>query len=605
MQRGEFSHKQGPEDVGNLVEVGVLMTFDGATIDSNITSTHLKKTPLIAVNGKGQKVAFEEFMNGEVYKTYTIQTSSTSKDMSEDDIRNEILKRMGLGPLEKMKERSELHRACESDDKGELEKLIGSGISIKETEFEKSGQTPLLVAARHGYLEIVKTLVEHGAKVDDAHDYGFTPLFAACLYGHVAVVKYLLEQGADVNLTKKFGTTPLAAACRNESMEVIEALLAKGPNVDQVGQKGSGKDGTCRARSPLWISCALGNLKVAQKLIKEYGAKVDAPDFVGLTPFAIACANLHLEVAEFLLKHKEVTVNSTTNAGKTPLWTASCNGRISVVKFLLKHGADYELPDTEGITPLGIATENGHKDVTLELVTAGAPILIRDNFGRTPLWMASSRGYDNIVEILMDKAKQANIEHCDILDINGIATEVKTKYLEIRDVNGLTPLAAAVESGRADTVKLLVNKFGARRNTTTKAGKTLLWIASCHGFIKIVEILLDKEANIDEVDSDGATSLAVAALNGHAEVVEKLISYGAAVNTKDKKGRTPLWNASSGGHADIVKLLIPRVDRLDERDFEGATPLDIAGENGHSEIQDMLLHTAKKAAADCTSEETE
>jgi ankyrin repeat protein len=47
-------------------------------------------------------------------------------------------------------------------------------------------------------LDVVKTLIEHGARVDAATTDGATPLYIACQNGQIEVVKYLIEKGANV-----------------------------------------------------------------------------------------------------------------------------------------------------------------------------------------------------------------------------------------------------------------------------------------------------------------------------------------------------------------------------------------------------------------------
>ena len=41
------------------------------------------------------------------------------------------------------------------------------------------GNTSLIYAAQKGHLEVVKYLIEHGAKVDNVYDYGNTSLIYA------------------------------------------------------------------------------------------------------------------------------------------------------------------------------------------------------------------------------------------------------------------------------------------------------------------------------------------------------------------------------------------------------------------------------------------
>jgi len=60
------------------------------------------------------------------------------------------------------------------------------------------GYTPLYIAAQKGHLDVVKTLIEHGARVDAATTDGATPLYIACQNGQIEVVKYLIEKGANV-----------------------------------------------------------------------------------------------------------------------------------------------------------------------------------------------------------------------------------------------------------------------------------------------------------------------------------------------------------------------------------------------------------------------
>ncbi len=65
------------------------------------------------------------------------------------------------------------------------------------------GWTPLHEACNHGYLEVVRTLLDHGAAINDpggAHCGGVTPLIDAGINGHVEVVWLLVDRGADLSI---------------------------------------------------------------------------------------------------------------------------------------------------------------------------------------------------------------------------------------------------------------------------------------------------------------------------------------------------------------------------------------------------------------------
>ena len=57
---------------------------------------------------------------------------------------------------------------------------------------------------------------------------------------------------------------------------------------------------------------------------------------------------------------------------------------------------------------------------------------------------------------------------------------------------------------------------------------------------------------------DGFTPLFVAALKGCSQVVEILLEKGANINFFSKKGTTPLCVAAQNGHEQVVQLLLEK-----------------------------------------------
>ncbi len=79
-------------------------------------------------------------------------------------------------------------------------------------------ETPLHIAAKGGFVEIVKYLLSSGADVNAKGRGRDTPLHIAAK-GGVEIVKHLLSSGADVS-AKRWGKTPLDYA-RDESIKKI------------------------------------------------------------------------------------------------------------------------------------------------------------------------------------------------------------------------------------------------------------------------------------------------------------------------------------------------------------------------------------------------
>ena len=77
------------------------------------------------------------------------------------------------------------------------------------------GWTPLHEACNHGYLEVVRTLLDHGAGINDpggAHCGGVTPLIDAAINGHIEVVRLLVDRGASVSIRN---TEVHSAVCKS------------------------------------------------------------------------------------------------------------------------------------------------------------------------------------------------------------------------------------------------------------------------------------------------------------------------------------------------------------------------------------------------------
>eukprot|EP00938_MAST-03A_sp_MAST-3A-sp1_P002406 g2406.t1 len=80
---------------------------------------------------------------------------------------------------------------------------------------ERTGGTPLMVAASmmEVDLEVVKKMLERGAKIDDVDDEGFAALHEAANAGNFRMVKLLIERGAKVSFpATSTGVTALQLA---------------------------------------------------------------------------------------------------------------------------------------------------------------------------------------------------------------------------------------------------------------------------------------------------------------------------------------------------------------------------------------------------------
>lgn len=105
---------------------------------------------------------------------------------------------------------------------GELdlsEKMVKKGADVNKT-----GWTPLHYAASNGHVTVIKLLLENHAYIDAESPNGSTPLMMAGMYGSVEAVKLLLEEGADPLLKNQQGLTALEFAKTGKRPDATEIL---------------------------------------------------------------------------------------------------------------------------------------------------------------------------------------------------------------------------------------------------------------------------------------------------------------------------------------------------------------------------------------------
>lgn len=120
----------------------------------------------------------------------------------------------------------------------EIKTLIKKGINAryltdrKEDKNFMQNMCPIHIAARFGYKEIVKALIENGADINIKGYFGYTALHEACRKNNIDIVNILIKNGADVNIKSgRYGFMPLYLACENNYEEIIDILIKNGANL--------------------------------------------------------------------------------------------------------------------------------------------------------------------------------------------------------------------------------------------------------------------------------------------------------------------------------------------------------------------------------------
>jgi ankyrin repeat protein len=186
-----------------------------------------------------------------------------------------------------------------------------------------------------------------------------------------------------------------------------------------------------------------------------------------------------------------------------------------------------------------------------KLVKANPRILgIKSESGETPLYVAIYEGHLEIIQYLVDNG-------ADIDDTyNGeSALYITCKHGSHREISIeiIEYLLDVVESDEDEYDEdKYINKKG-------KKGYFTLYIACDKGDHDIVNLLLERGADINQATDDGTTALIIAVQenkdNSHLEIIETLLQAGANTGAEDNEDNTALHYAEENDDAEVIELL--------------------------------------------------
>jgi ankyrin repeat protein len=159
-------------------------------------------------------------------------------------------------------------------------------------------------------------------------------------------------------------------------------------------------------------------------------------------------------------------------------------------------------------------------------------------------------------------------------------------------------MSAAV-GGSTEIVDLLLEK-GANIDATNSSDQSALWWAAVPlRRAKMVAFLLSRGANPNIVASNGETPLQRISGNSNPEWIEiarLLLEGGASPNFATTRGDLPLHLAVRWGSIEMIKLLLAHGAVPNIRDKEGWTALDYAQGRGDDSVIALLRESSQNDA---------
>ena len=327
-------------------------------------------------------------------------------------------------------------------------------------------------------------------------------------------VELVLNDGLDINTPALCNRTPLLWASLSSSGEFIETLIELGANVN--AQRTDDKV------TPLILSASWNNF-MAVYLLLDHEADANIARADGNSPLHIAVSNGFFHITK-LLNKKRSNVNLQNKEGRTPLFLGVKNKQKHLIKLLIENEADVTI---------------GYKENSTDRI-----YLVRGKDRGRAVWQ-----YVLVKKHLLGLfPKRTNGGSLDVADFGAVlcsgwgkdppegTIDQILEKCDFKEIPGVTILhIASKENNEPEIIDLLV-KSGANVNAQDAEGFTPLHMATIHGNLKIVKKLVDLDADVNIVTTDGKNAAELAHLNEEMEIEEYLESKMAfSQRTKEKE----------------------------------------------------------------------
>ncbi|XP_074657628.1 transient receptor potential cation channel subfamily A member 1-like [Tubulanus polymorphus] len=309
----------------------------------------------------------------------------------------------------------------------------------------------------------------------------------------------------------------------------------------------------------------------------------------------------NIETLQYLLSHPHEVNPSMVIDGHSPVNLAIQYGHIQCVKMLIKAGCNLRQCDAP-VYPLIQAAIHARPEIIELLLKSGCDVNAFNENNENALHSIVQSNSPKLVEVVtllvaggidVNKQDASSISPLHKMCYETCVELLKAQRLNmnIKTINGDTPLKCAIESHQLEVVEALLEK-GCNVDEKDCAGMTGLMVACEQGShsLALCRAIVKNGCCLDLVDNQGMTALHRASYCGHEQICQMILDNGSqALNKQDKNGRSPLYLATSRGHTDVVEYLILLGADISLPNKEEKSPLYVAAYFGHLEIVASLL----------------
>ncbi|XP_032222622.2 fibronectin type 3 and ankyrin repeat domains 1 protein isoform X2 [Nematostella vectensis] len=181
------------------------------------------------------------------------------------------------------------------------------------------------------------------------------------------------------------------------------------------------------------------------------------------------------------------------------------------------------------------------------------------------------------------------IVNWEVEKVKHILDESDDSLVNVPDVYGMSPLMIASQKGYTSIVEILIER-GADVNYVSGSGKTSLMLACFGGHLKVATILHEHGVILTYKDNGGSNALHWAVDGDRDDCIRWLLNCGVKVDEADDSGWSPLVRlATVDGSEHTARTLLDYGADVNKRDKTGRTALMAAALNGNLRLCQLLI----------------